>query len=143
MKSMRKIALFIILAIMICTLCCVNVSANTASNTDVGVYRLNLLLAYGGGTDRSLDRQKMNSMSFVDMEELMIATLNDDGIYLRVRDSNTNAYATAVGHLFYYDSWWRPNYLSGYGIEYNYYYVKGQTPSNSVYSAVVDAYWRP
>ncbi len=143
MKMMKKTALFLVIAIMMCTLICVNASAETSANSDSGFYRMMLLMAYDGGTDQTLNRTKVIANSFVDVEELMIATYNTEGIYLRVRDGSTGAYATAAGNLHTYDSWWRPTYNSGYGVTGHTYYVKGQTPSGSMYSAAVDAYWCP
>lgn len=144
MLKPKKTFLILLVAVMMLTL--LGVGANAATSSDVSTptaYRLYLYLSPYGATDVSQDRLKIYSSRFVDVEELLVTTEYPDGVWLRVRDSETYAAATYAGQVYYHDSWWRPSYLSGYGIVGNEYYIKGQTASSSAYDASVTAYWIP
>ena len=114
-----------------------------SSSTTSGFYNLYLYLGAYGAVDRTNDRVKPTNARFADVEELLVTTQYTGGVWLRVRDSATGNAATNVSLLYYHDSWWRPSYLSGYGVKGRSYYVKGQTQSSSSYDASVTAKWIP
>lgn len=144
MTKLKKALLLLMAAVMTFTLLSVGASAATTPSASMpGFYKLYLYLASYGATDITLNREKSDSSNYVDVEELLVTTEYTGGVWLRVRDGSTNAAATNAGQIFYYDSWWRPAYLSGYGIVKNEYYIKGQTSSSSAYDASVTGYWRP
>lgn len=147
MKTMKKLSFLFVAIFMICSLLCVNANADTTSNNETGVYRLMLLMQYHGGADQSLDRTKLNTYNYVNATPLAIATYNE-GVYLQVRDSSTNASATAdqfveSSLLSGTTTSWTPSYYSGYGVVNNDYYIKGHTSTADINSAAVDGYWRP
>lgn len=144
MTRLKKAILLLLAAVMTLTLLSAGVSAaTTPSASSPEFFRLYLYLKPYGASDVSLDRLKSANYSFVDVEELLVTTQYTDGVWLRVRDSQTYAAATYAGQIYYHDSWWRPGYLSGYGIVGHEYYIKGQTSSSSAYDASVTGYWRP
>jgi len=144
MIKSKKVFLLLLAAVMTLTLLSVGVSAaTTPSASSPGFYRLYLYLDKYGATDVSMDRTKSSSSDFADVEELLVTTQYSGGVWLRVRDSSSYAAATYAGQIYSYDSWWRPTYLSGYGIVGDDYYIKGQTSSSSAYDASVTGYWLP
>lgn len=143
MSKHKKAILLLLAIVMMFSLLGIGVSAATTTTAAASSYHnLYLYLAPYGATDRSLDREKTVATSYADVEELLITTEYTGGVWLRVRDSS-GAAATNSSQLYYYDSWWRPGYLSGYGTVGREYYIKGQTSSASAYDASVTAIWCP
>lgn len=145
MSRIKKVILLSLSVIMTLGLLCFSAQASTASSssTTSGFYNLYLYLGAYGAVDRTNDRVKPTNARFADVEELLVTTQYTGGVWLRVRDSATHNAATNSSQVYYHDSWWRPGYLSGYGIKNKKYYVKGQTPSSCAYDASVTAKWIP
>lgn len=144
MSKFKKIFLLVIAAIMTVSLLCFGAQASATSSTGIrGYNQLYLYLAAYGAVDRTYDRVKPGSSAFADVEELLVTTQYTGGVWLRVRDSATGNAATNASQVYSYDSWWRPGYFSGYGVQGKSYYVKGQTSCSSAYDASVTAIWIP
>ena len=144
-SRIKKVILLSLSVIMTLGLLCFSAQASTASSssTTSGFYNLYLYLGAYGAVDRTNDRAKPTNAQFADVEELLVTTQYSGGVWLRVRDSATGNAATNSSQVYYHDSWWRPGYLSGYGMKDKEYYIRGQTSSASAYDASVTAKWIP